>query len=590
MKHKKSLAVIAVLMCCILIILPISCTAIYFGSAASARLKDTVRETVDFYLSQVSERTGSTLNAMRNSIYYLMSDDATQQIMRTEVAPDQLKRLEVEEGLSRALLVSDTLDPNAVTGIYLVKDGQQYLSILRGGEFIGTSRRVMHVFETYKNANSARELFTVPEYPDYCYCIVDYIDLETMKTLGKIIIEIRAANLVDTSYIDTVYQQANVVVSRTDGGIISGAETPFASALKGKIKGDLKGHYIDIDGASYYHTGQFLPPSRVRIDVFIPRNEILETIRQTLFVYGLFTVLILLITLLIGGFLFYMLGKPVKQMLNKIDLLATGDLSVRMEPTPYRETERMATAFNDMADRLEDLFGEVYTKGLLLREAEFNLLESQIQPHFIFNVLELINMRCLAANELGICRIVSNLAQLLRTNVTYKHKQTITFQEELLYVRYYLELQKERFEEKLNYEINLEDSSILHYYLPKLTIQPLVENGIVHGLERKRGGGTLKISIWEEDESVCVKVSDDGVGFDTSRIDLEAESDDGQTRHNHVALANINRRIHLLYGQQYGMTISSEPGKGTDVMLTLPIDTDNQSERSFYDVQNYDRG
>lgn len=590
MKRKKSLAAIAVLLCCILIILPISCTAIYFGSAASERLKNTVRETVDFYLGQVSERTGSTLNAMRNSIYYLMSDGATQQIMRTEVAPDQLKRLEVEEGLGRALLVSDTLDPNTVTGIYLVKGGQQYLSILRGGEFIGTSRRVMHVFQTYRSANSARDLFTVPEYPDYCYCIVDYIDLETLQTLGKIIIEIRTSSFVDTSYIDTVYQQATVVVSRTDGGIIGKAEAPFASALKGSLKGSFKGRYIDIGGVSYYHTGQLLSPSRVRIDVFIPRDEILETIRQTLFVYGLFTVVILLITLLIGGFIFYMLGKPVKQMLNKIDLLATGDLSVRMEPTPYRETERMAIAFNDMADRLEDLFGEVYTKGLLLREAEFNLLESQIQPHFIFNVLELINMRCLAADQTGICRIVSNLAQLLRANVMYKHKQTITFQDELLYVRYYLELQKERFEEKLNYEINLEDSSILRYYLPKLTIQPLVENGIVHGLEPKRGGGTLKIGIWEEDESVCVKVSDDGVGFDTSRVDLEAESDDSQTRHNHVALANINRRIQLLYGQQYGMTITSEQGKGTDVMLTLPIDTDNQSERSFYDVQNHDRG
>lgn len=587
MKHKKSLAAIAVLLCCILIILPICSTAIYFGSAASARLKDTVRETVDFYLSQVSERTGSTLNAMRNSIYYLMSDNATQQIMRTDVAPDQLKRLEVEEGLGRALLVSDTLDPNTVTGIYLVKDGEQYLSILRGGTFIGTYSRVMHVFDELGSANSARELYTVEEYPDYCYCIVDYIDLETLQTLGKIVIELRASELVDTSYIDTVYQQATVVVSRTDGIVIGKAKPSFAAAANGKSKG----RYIDIDGVSYYHTGQILSPARVRIDVFIPRSEILETIHQTLFVYGLFTMIILVITLLIGAFVLYLLSKPVRQMLNKIDLLATGDLSVRMDPTPYRETERMATAFNDMADRLENLFDEVYTKGLLLREAEFNLLESQIRPHFIFNVLELINMRCLATGQNGICHIISNLAQLLRANITYKHKQTITVQEELLYVRYYLELQKERFEDKLHYEINLEDSEILKYYLPKLTIQPLVENGIVHGLEPKRGGGTLRIGIWEEAEAICVRVSDDGVGFDTSQLNLDTpQINDEKTRHNHVALTNINRRIQLLYGQQYGMAISSTPGKGTDVTLTLPIDTDNKSERSACDVQNNDRG
>ena len=587
MKHKKSLAAIAVLLCCILIILPVCSTAIYFGSSASARLKDNVRETVNFYLSQVSERTGSTLNSMHNSIYYLMSDDTVQQIMSTDAAPDQLTRLEVEEGLSRALLVNNTLDPSTVTGIYLVKDGQQYLSILRGGAFISTTNRVMHVFDKLGDMNSARELYTVKEYPDYCYCIVDYIDLETLQTLGKIIIELHSSSLVDTSYIDTVYQQATVVVSRTDGGLIGEAKPAFASAANQNSNGS----YLDIDGASYYHSGLALSPSRVRVDVFIPEDEILEMIRQTLAIYGFFTLLILVITLLVGAFVLYLLSKPVRQILNKIDLLATGDLSVRMDPTPYRETERMATAFNDMADRLENLFDEVYTKGLLLREAEFNLLESQIRPHFIFNVLELINMRCLAAGQNGICRIITNLAELLRTNITYKHKQTITFEEELLYVRYYLELQKERFEDKLNYEIDLEDPEILKHYLPKLTIQPLVENSIVHGLEPKRGGGTLRIAIWEEADSICVRVSDDGVGFEMSQFDFDApERNDEKTRHNHVALTNINRRIQLLYGQQYGMKISSVPGKGTDVMLTLPIDTDNTSERSTSDVQNHDRG
>lgn len=577
MRYKKSLAVIAALLCCLLIILPICGTAIYFGSAASARLKDTARDTVGFYLDQASERTGATLDAARNSIYYLMSDSATQQIMSANTAPDQLKRLGVEEGLSRALLVSSTLDPNVVTGIYLVKDGTQYLSVLRGGAFAGTSIRVMSAFSKLGDKNSARDLYTLDEYPDYCYCIVDYIDLDTMRAIGKIIIELRTSSLVDTSYIDTVYQQAAVVISRTDGAVIGGGDPSFSAATNGSPAGG----YLDIDGASYYHTGETLSPFRVRIDVFVPRSEILETINQTLSVYGFFTVFVLAVTLLIGGLMLYLLSKPVRQMLNKIDLLATGDLSVRMEPTPYRETERMATAFNDMADRLENLFDEVYTKGLLLREAEFNLLESQIQPHFIFNVLEVINMRCLAAGQEGICRIVSNLAQLLRANIKYKYKQTITFQDELLYVRYYLELQKERFEEKLNYEINLEDQEILQYYLPKLTIQPLVENAIVHGLEPKRGGGFLRISIWEEAESVCVKVSDDGLGFDVSRIDLNTrEGACDKAEHNHVALTNINRRIQLVYGQQYGMTISSVPGSGTDVMLNLPIDTDNRSERS----------
>jgi len=185
----------------------------------------------------------------------------------------------------------------------------------------------------------------------------------------------------------------------------------------------------------------------------------------------------------------------------------------------------------------------------------------------------LINMKCLAAKQSDICHIVSNLAQLLRSNITHKYEQTITFEDELRYVRYYLELQKERFENKLNYSIDLEDDSILKYYLPKLTIQPLVENSIVHGLENKREGGWVRISIWEETDAVCVRIRDDGIGFDISAIDWDsAGKDDTDTAHNHIALPNISRRIQILYGQPYGMNITSQIGKGTEILLTLPVD------------------
>jgi len=184
-------------------------------------------------------------------------------------------------------------------------------------------------------------------------------------------------------------------------------------------------------------------------------------------------------------------------------------------------------------------------------------------------------MRCLASGQDDICHIVSNLAQLLRANIVHKNHQTITFEDELRYTRYYLELQKERFEDKLSYTIDLEDPLILKYYLPKLTIQPLVENSIVHGLENRREGGSVNISIWEEVDSVCVQIVDNGIGFDTSSIDWEDSAPDRKDlSHNHVALQNINRRIQLLYGELYRMTLHSVPGEGTSIMLTFPVNTE----------------
>ena len=180
-------------------------------------------------------------------------------------------------------------------------------------------------------------------------------------------------------------------------------------------------------------------------------------------------------------------------------------------------------------------------------------------------------MRCMAAEQYELCRIVSNLANLLRANVSNRGQQKITLEEELRYVRYYLELQKERYGEKLHYEIELESQDLLRYCLPKLTIQPLVENSVVHGLENKRGGGSVRISIWEEEDEIDIRVWDNGVGFDTTNL-FQTDVDEVDNQHNHVALPNVQRRIQLLYGQAYGISVTSTPGNGTTALVNLPLD------------------
>jgi len=570
MKKKRSIAWIAISLSCVLILVPVLCAVIYFSNVVSSRLETTARENASFYINQFTDETNALLDTLRSSTYYLISDDRTQQIMQREEMPSQMDRLVVEEGLSRVFLLGNLPDSNVVTGIYLVKDGQQYLSVLRSGIFKGTSNRIRQISEECGDYNSARDLYTSPSSPDYCYLIVDYLSMDTMNPLGKIIIELNFGRFINTSNIENIYQDAVVSLRSSTSGEVLCRPTDTAFT---QIPINTPTEYLEIDNQEYYHTTRQLSPSHVQIDLFIPKQEIFDTINSTVKVTVFFTIIILIIALLIAVILLYFVFKPFKQMTQKLDLLATGDMSVRMDPTPYKETNQVALAFNDMTDRLAELFDEVYTKGLLLREAEFNLLESQIRPHFIFNVLELINMRCLAAKQSDICHIVSNLAQLLRSNITHKYEQTITFEDELRYVRYYLELQKERFEDKLNYSIDLEDDSILKYYLPKLTIQPLVENSIMHGLENKREGGWVRISIWEETDAVCVRICDDGIGFDISAIDWDsAGKDDTDTAHNHIALPNINRRIQILYGKPYGMNITSQMGKGTEILLTLPVD------------------
>lgn len=555
---KPSLTLLCLALCCFFVLIPSVCASFYFYRTVSVEMEDNARETVGLYLDRTRESTEAVLDTLRNGIFYLMSDPTVQGYMQTEGPLDQMARSQIEKQFSRVLFLSSALGRETMSGIYLVHEEDEFIPVRQDGIYQGAAARVQRVYHQLRDLNSARELYLMPGDFEHSYLLTDYLDLDTMRPIGKIVIELRTAALIDTSYIKSVYSGAEVYFSRTDGQVL------YCSAGSA---GDLPAE----SGGNLYHQGWRLVPYRLQLDVFVPRADIVRSLRETVTLYVSFTAVVLLLTLVIASLVYWHQLRPLRGMVDTMDRMATGDLSARMEPTSYRETELMASAFNQMAERLGSLFEEVYEKGLLLKQAELGLLESQIQPHFIFNVLEVINVRCMAAGQYELCRMVSNLANLLRANVSNRGQQKITLEEELRYVRYYLELQKERYGEKLRYEIELESQDLLCCYLPKLTIQPLVENSVVHGLENKRGGGSVRISIWEEEDGVDIRVWDDGVGFDTTNL-FQSGVDEVDNQHNHVALPNVQRRIQLLYGQAYGISVSSTPGNGTTVLVNLPLD------------------
>jgi sensor histidine kinase YesM len=283
-------------------------------------------------------------------------------------------------------------------------------------------------------------------------------------------------------------------------------------------------------------------------------------------------VLILLLTLGLGALAYYTLLRPLRDMEHTLDRMAKSDYTARMpRQGRYRELAQLEETFNRMADNLNASFQDAYRKGIQLQESESRLLAAQINPHFIFNVLEAINMRCVDAGLKDISHMVTGLAQLLRGNIGVgTSNQRVTFEQELKYVHYYLELQRSRFGNNLSYSVNYSDEELLSYLLPRLTIQPLVENAVVHGLEPRRGLGRVEVKLWEEDKSVYIRVEDDGVGCDPVMLDLSESADDGS--HNHIALPNILRRLRLFYGERASLDIRSAPEQGTTVTLVIPID------------------
>ena len=231
-----------------------------------------------------------------------------------------------------------------------------------------------------------------------------------------------------------------------------------------------------------------------------------------------------------------------------------------------------------MTNQISHLVNDIYQKQLLVTQAELRALQSQMNPHFIFNVLNTISIQAQMNGDEKVSQMVYSLSQLMQDSIIKRGEEKVTLAQELEYARFYVSLQNDRFDGKIHYQVNCADPSLLQCYIPKLTLQPLIENAVVHGLEPKYGDEHLAVNIYRTGTSLFVDVIDDGVGFtpgpenlDASEIELSAASG-----HRQIGLANSNRILRHFYGIGYGLSIVSAPGCGCRVTLHIPVDTDGQ--------------
>lgn len=578
-RKKISLTFLGILLVSLLIMIPVITESKYFSTLITKQLQHNADEMVSVYVDNFAKETGETFDVLRSVVFFLTTDQNARCIMSSDISAAQIEIFSVEQALYRAFSTNGALNEDVVNAIYLVRDENNYFPVYGDHYRLNPAERILNIYRQYQEINTTRELYTDADQNDYAYFITDFVDINTVNTLGKIIVELNVPHLLNMLSLQALYPSAVAYISDHKGTIIGayGEKPPEHFDTNDK-------KIVAVEGQKWQHFYSNLQTEYERIDVFIPQEDILASIRESTRIFFVIAVVILILSLLSWLILTTIILRPLRQMMQTIHLLTEGDISARMRGTPYRETELIVTAFNTMTERLEQLFQENYEKGRLLRESEIAQLHSQIQPHFIFNVLELINIKSMAARQPSICTTVQNLAYLLRSNVLHEGKQMITFREELEYTRYYLALQKERFEDKLQYSIDLEDPEILDYYLPKLIIQPVVENSIVHGLEPKREGGWVRISIWEEEDAIYIKISDDGVGFDQSILQNLQAPANVSSGHTHVALKNIQRRIQLLFGETYGLRIRSDLSKGTEITVIVPIilELENPEKPSGY--------
>lgn len=315
---------------------------------------------------------------------------------------------------------------------------------------------------------------------------------------------------------------------------------------------------------------------KIKTLMMIPESVLLKD-ANSLRSFTMMLLIICIVTAVSLAYLFsYYLLKPINKLKDKMNKAKIGNFEERVSVQTKDEIGELAERFNEMMDQIQYLINQVYETKIREKEAELSALQSQINPHFIYNTLESINMLAVAKKDFYISDMISSLGQLIRYTMT-SHDQHVLLVEELRFIDSYFAIQKLRFSDKIKLEMHVSDSC-KQKLIPKLLLQPLVENAIVHGLDNGQRKGKIVIEAKRDQQDLLLIVCDNGKGMDQDRLDFVRKKlligvnlvcllDEEKN----LALKNIQERIRLLYGEKYGVVISSQPLQETVVTIRIPI-------------------
>ena len=287
---------------------------------------------------------------------------------------------------------------------------------------------------------------------------------------------------------------------------------------------------------------------------------------QIALIYAVFLVLALIFANVLAHSITGRLSSVIRQM----QTVRHGPPTPMDSPSAHDEIGDLIDTYNYMTRKMDELMKTQAKAAEDLRIAEFNSLQAQINPHFLYNTMDMINWMALQGQTDEISHAVQSLSRFYKLTLSRK-KGISTIARELEHITIYVQLQNMRYHDSIELITDIPDE-LSEYQIPKLTLQPVVENSILHGiLEKESKSGTIVITGWMENEDVVLLVSDDGVGIPPEILStILSGNGNSQSGGTNIAVYNTHRRLQILYGNDYGLTYSSKPGEGTDVEIRFP--------------------
>lgn len=298
-------------------------------------------------------------------------------------------------------------------------------------------------------------------------------------------------------------------------------------------------------------------------------RELLSKSRQAQSIYVLMAVLLVIVSLLFSRFMARSITLPIQKLRDSMEKVQEGDFSISdVVVDSDNEIGSLTKSFDVMTHRIQELMEQNVYEQEQKRKSELKALQSQINPHFLYNTLDSIIWMAEGKKNEEVVLMTASLARLLRQSIS-NEDEVVPIANEVEYARGYLTIQKMRYKDKLEFQIEVEPS-ILHIPLIKLVLQPIIENAIYHGLKYKESKGLLIIKGFMKDGNAVLQVIDDGVGMDEETLAHIYDRHKVNYHSNGVGVYNVQKRLKLYYGDDYGITYESKKGEGTTATITIP--------------------
>jgi len=524
---------------------------------------------LEFYLENTNGQFDTRVKNMENMIISFRNNTILKQFMEGDNYNIEEVR---EQFISAADLFSEANVVNSdhpfVDCVYLFNskgkwvNSQFYPMVVEKLEI--QNQFLKEISEEFMKSDKEYRYISIEERTYVCTRIYD----ENMNETGCCILSIEKEAVEELFDASELYEDRLWMVAGAGGEVL------FANEGGRKISGELVlNHQFSNQEMEVKNETYMIHAKKtgfgMKSNLLVSKRSINRSILSTIRPFALIFIVVIAITGILVFLASMKMTKPLKWIGEDIQKFGNGKLNGRMREFDTREFEEISHLFNEMTEQIKELITEVYEKQLLATQAQVRYLQSQINPHFMFNILSMLSMRAALSGDKQMQKLLGAFSKLIQGKIFRKGEIQIPFSEEIELIEFYLLLQSERFSGKIVYEICC-DEDVKTARIPRLMIEPLVENAVAHGLEPKQEKGYITVVAKEQNGKLWVQVKDNGVGFDVK--ELEKKEQKADKKHTHIGLVNTQQMLRTVYGEEATMEIQSEIDAGTCVTICLPLE------------------